>query len=66
MNQGKGSCNHSRSPPEHAEMQREHDMKMLASKLEEDLACVSSTTPPDVWYIDSGASAHMTGFENVF
>ena len=51
MDQRKGS----RSPPEHAEMQREHNMKVLASKLEEDLACVSSTTPPSVWYIDSGA-----------
>ena len=56
----------SRSPPEHAEMQREHDMKVLASKLEEDLACVSSTTPPNVWYIDSGASAHMTGVRECF
>ena len=33
----------SRSPPEHAEMQREHDMKVLASIQEEDLSCVSST-----------------------
>ena len=57
---GSRSQRDSRSPPEHAEMQREHDMKVMASRLEEDLACVSSTAPPDVWYIDSGASAHMT------
>ena len=44
MDQRKGS----RSPPEHAEMQREHDMKVLTSRLEEDLACVSSTAPPSV------------------
>ena len=41
-------------------------MKVLASRLEEDLACVSSTTPPSVWYIDSGASAHMTGVRECF
>ena len=62
MNQGKGS----RSPLEHAKVQREHDMKVLASRLEEDLACVLSTTPPDVWYIDSGAYAHMTGVRECF
>ena len=62
MDQRKGS----RSPPEHAEMQREHDMKVLASILEEDLAYVSSTAPPDVWYIDSGASAHMTRVRECF
>ena len=68
MDQRKGSRSQrdSRSPPKHAEMQREHDMKVLASRLEEDLACVSSTTPPSVWYIDSGASAHMTGVRECF
>ena len=25
-----------------------------------------STTPPSVWYIDSGASAHMTGVRECF
>ena len=64
----KGSCSQkdSRSPLEHAEMQREHDMKVLASKIEEDLACMSSKTPPSVWYIESGASAHMTGVRKCF
>ena len=58
----KGSSN----PPKHEEMQREHDMKVSASRLVEDLACVSSTTPPGVWYIDSGASAHMMGVQECF
>ena len=66
MNQSSIIRNGSRSPPEHAEMQREHDMKVLASRLEEDLACVSSTAPPSVWYIDNGASAHMTGVRECF
>ena len=68
MNQGKGSCNlkDSCSPPKQAETQREHDMKVLASRLEEDLACVLGTTPLDVWYIDSGASVHMTGVQECF
>lgn len=47
-------------------MQREHDMKVLASRLQEDLAFVSSTTPPGVWYIDNGASVHMTGVREFF
>ena len=56
----------SHSPPEHPEMQREHDMKVLVSRLEEDLACVSSTTPPSVWYIDSGSFSYMTGVRECF
>ena len=42
----------------------DHDVSILASRLEEDFACVSSTS--DVWYIDSGASAHMTGVRDCF
>ena len=41
-------------------------MTVLASRLEEDLACVSSTTPPSVWYIDNGASAHTIGVQECF
>ena len=41
-------------------------MKVLASRLEEDLACVSIITPLGVWYIDSGASAHMTRVRECF
>ena len=58
---GSRSQRDSCSPPEHAKMQRKHYMKVMASRLEEDLACISSTAPPSVWYIDSGASTHMTG-----
>ena len=56
----------SRSPPEHMEKQRDHDISVLPSRVEEDFACVSSTTSPGVWYIDSGASAHMTGVRECF
>ena len=38
----------------------DHDAFSLASILEEEFACVSSAASPEVWYIDSGASAHMT------
>ena len=41
--------------------QMDHDVSVLASKLEEEFACVSSTASYDVWYIDSGASTHMAG-----
>ena len=51
---GSRSQRDSRSPPEHVEIQREHGMKVLASRLEEDLACVSSTAPPGVWYMTVG------------
>ena len=64
--EGSSSQRDSRSPPEHAEMVREHEMKVLASILEEDLACVSSTATPSVWYINSGASAHTTGVRECF
>ena len=66
IRKGSHSQRDSRSPLENTEMQREHDMTMLASRLEEDLACVSSTTPPSVWYIDSGVSAHMKGVRECF
>ena len=54
----KGSCSQrdSRSPLEHAKMQREHDIKVLKYRLEEDLT----------WFIDSGSSAHMTGVREFF
>ena len=44
----------------------DHDVSILASRLEEDFSCVSSTTSSDVWYIDSGASALMTGVWHCF
>ncbi len=41
---------------------RNFDFSMLASRLEEEVACVASSASSWVWYIDSGASWHMTGF----
>ncbi len=40
---------------------RNSDFSMLASRLEEKVACVTSFASSEVWYIDSGASWHMTG-----
>ena len=39
---------------------------MLASRLEEEVACMTSFASSKVWYIDSGASWHMTGFRECF
>ena len=36
------------------------DLSMLASRLEEEVACMTSSASSKVWYIDSGASWHMT------
>ena len=56
----------SRSSPEHMEEQRDHDISVLASILEEEFSCVSSMASPEIWYIDSGAFAHMTGVRECF
>ena len=37
------------------------DFSMLASRLEEEVVCITSSTSFEVWYIDSGVSWHMTG-----
>ena len=50
------SIERKRSMTEHMD----HDVYVLASRLEEEFSCVSSTSSPEVWYIDSGASSHMT------
>jgi hypothetical protein len=42
------------------------DFSMLASKLEEEVACVTSFASSEVWYIDSGASWHMMGIRECF
>ena len=39
---------------------------MLPSRLEEEVACVSSSVLSEVWYIDSGASWHMTRIRECF
>jgi hypothetical protein len=30
------------------------------------ICCTSVETTPSIWYIDSGASSHMTGFKSTF
>ena len=44
----------------------DHEIYVLASRLEEEFACVSSSASPVVWYIDSGAFFHMTGVQECF
>jgi hypothetical protein len=41
----------------------------FAKRFEEDfclVACMSSSTVTDVWYVDSGASCHMNGRKEFF
>ena len=45
--------------------ERDFDFSMLASRLEE-VACMTSAASSEVWYIDSGASWHMTGIKECF
>ena len=40
---------------------RDFDFSMLASRMEEEVAGMTSSASSEVWYIDSGASWHMTG-----
>ena len=46
--------------------ERDFDFSMLASRLEEEVACMTSSASLEVWYIDSGASWHMTGIRECF
>lgn len=39
---------------------------MLASRLEEEVACMTSYASLEVWYIDSGASWNMMGIRECF
>ncbi len=39
---------------------------MLASRLKEEVACMTSSASLEVWYIDSGASWHMTRIQEYF
>lgn len=39
---------------------RDQNISELASRLEEEFVCLSSSASTENWYIDSGASAHMT------
>lgn len=42
------------------------DVSGLSSRLKEEFTCLASSTSTDVWYIDSGTSAHMTGVREYF
>ena len=41
--------------------ERDFDFSMLASKLEEEVACMTSVALSELWYIDSRALGHITG-----
>jgi len=56
----------SRIFPEECRRDMDHDYSMLASKLEEEVACLASSASSEGWYIDSGASWHMTGIRECF
>ena len=59
----------SRSSPEKKgsmEEQMDQDVSVLASRLEEEFSCVSSSASPGIWYINSWASAHMTRVRECF
>ena len=61
----KGSCS-SLEKRESMKGYMDHGVFVLASRLEEEFACVSSSASPEIWYIDSGASAHMTKVQECF
>ena len=42
------------------------DLDVLSSRLKEDDTCLASSVSAGIWYIDSGASAHMTGVREYF
>ena len=46
--------------------ERDFDFSMLASRLEEEVACMTSAARSEVWYIDSGPSWNMTGIKECF
>ena len=45
---------------------KNYDYSMLASRLEEEVTCLASSASSKVWYIESGASWHMTGIRECF
>ena len=47
-------------------MMEDHDISELSSRLEEEFACLSISASADDWYIDSGASVHMTRVREYF
>ena len=46
--------------------ERDFDFSMLASRLEKEVACMTSVASSEVWYIDSGALWHMMGIRECF
>ena len=42
------------------------DLDVLSSRLKKDDTCLASSTSAGIWYIDSGASTHMTGVREHF
>ena len=46
--------------------QMDHDVSILASRLEEEFSCLSNSASLEIWYIESGASAHMMGARECF
>ena len=56
----------SRRFPDECTRDINYDYSMLASRLEEEVACLASSASLEVWYIDSGASCHMTEIRECF
>lgn len=56
----------SRKFPKESTRDMDHNYSMLASRLEEEVACLASSVSSKVWYINSGASWHMTGIRECF
>ena len=52
--------------PEACTRDMNYNYSMLASKLEEEVTCLASSASSEVWYINSGASWHMTGIRECF
>ena len=56
----------SRRFPEKCRRDMNFNYSMLASRLEKEVACLASSASFKVWYIDNGASWHMTGIRECF
>ena len=52
--------------PEESTRDMDHNYSMLVSRLEEEVSCLASSASSKFWYIDSGASWHMTGIQECF
>ena len=61
----RGSCS-SPGKEESTKDMMDHDIFVLASRLEEEITCLSSFASSKVWYIDSRASTHMMRIQECF